>query len=84
MAMALLVFTAGVAASLFPWRSERVAGEAPGFAWRVGQVRAGAGAALLGPASVLAIIAGMYLFTVIGFELLQALPVAVIGGGQAH
>ncbi len=84
MAVALLVFTAGVAVSLFPRRSERVAGEDPGLAWRTGQVRAGAGAALFGPASVLAIIAGMYLFTILGFELLQALPVAVAGGGHAH
>jgi cytochrome c oxidase subunit I len=81
MALALLVFAIGVAASLLPKR-RRPGPEATGLTldWSGVEPRAGA-AAWLGPISVLAIVAGMYVFTAIGFELMQSLPVTATGGG---
>jgi cytochrome c oxidase subunit 1 len=38
--------------------------------------------AWVGPTSVVAIVAAMYLFTAIGFELMRALPVIAAGGGH--
>ena len=49
-------------------------------AWGGGAVRPDA-AAWMGPASVLVIVAAMYAFTALGFELMLALPVAAPGGG---
>jgi len=37
----------------------------------------------MGPVSVVIIVAAMYAFTAVGFELMQTLPVAATGGG-AH
>lgn len=82
MAFALLVFAVGVAAVLLP-RKQRVAAAPGGLAINWSGVKPTPGAAAwLGPVSVFAIVAGMYVFTVIGFELMQSLPVAAIGGGS--
>ena len=75
MALALLVFALGVAAALLPGRQRTT--PAPGglaVDWSGVEPRPGT-AAWLGPASVFAIVAGMYVFTAIGFELMQSLPV---------
>ncbi len=81
MALALLVFAIGVAAALLPGR-HRTTPAPRGLAvdWSGAPPSPGA-AAWLGPVSVLAIVAGMYVFTAIGFELMQRLPVTAIGGG---
>lgn len=80
MAAALLAFAAGVAISMLP-RPDRSA--EPGdltLGWGGVDLRAGAHA-WVGPVSVLVIVAAMYVFTAIGFELMQALPIAASGGG---
>lgn len=82
MAFALLVFAVGVAAVLLP-RRHTIAAAPVGLAVDWSGVKPTPGAAAwLGPVSVFAIVAGMYVFTVIGFELMQSLPVAAIGGGS--
>jgi cytochrome c oxidase subunit 1 len=79
MAVALFAFAAGIALSLWPW--QRAAIKPHEFAVRWGGVALKPGAsAWVGPLSVLAIVGGMYLFTIIGFELLQAIPLAATGG----
>jgi cytochrome c oxidase subunit I len=80
MASALAVFAAGVAASL--WRGRVPVPASAGLAvnWGGGSA-APRVAAWIGPLSVLIIVAGMYLFTALGFELMQWLPVTVSGGG---
>jgi cytochrome c oxidase subunit 1 len=80
MALALFVFALGVAASLVPQR--RGSGAEPAsltVAWGGIKIRPGA-SAWVGPVSVLAIVAAMYVFTTIGFELMQSLPIAAAGG----
>lgn len=83
MALALTVFALGVSSALVPHRR---AGEPEPVgmtvAWGGVAVRPDA-AAWVGPVSVLVIVAAMYAFTALGFELMQALPVAATGGG-AH
>jgi cytochrome c oxidase subunit 1 len=80
MALALLVFAAGVAASLVT-RTGRSGAEPAGLtlAWGGIAIRPGA-TAWMGPVSVLAIVAAMYVFTAIGFELMRSLPIAATGG----
>jgi cytochrome c oxidase subunit 1 len=79
MALALLVFAAGVAASLVTWTG-RSGAEPAGLtlAWGGIAIRPGA-TAWMGPVSVLAIVAAMYVFTAIGFELMRSLPIAAAG-----
>lgn len=80
MAFALFVYAVGVAASLVPRRTWP--GSEPAsltVAWGGLDIRPGA-AAWVGPVSVLAIVAAMYVFTAIGFELMQGLPFAAVGG----
>ncbi|MFQ5764507.1 MAG: cbb3-type cytochrome c oxidase subunit I [Rhodospirillales bacterium] len=48
-------------------------------AW--GGVDAGRQAAWVGPLCVLVLVAGMYVFTALGFELMQSLPVTAAGAG---
>lgn len=79
MALALLVFAAGLAASLLPLRRPKPEASDLTVAWGGVAIRAGT-AAWVGPASVLVIVAAMYLFTATGFELLQSLPIAASGG----
>jgi len=83
MALALTVFALGVSSALVPHRRAREP-EPVGMtvAWGGVAVRPDA-AAWVGPVSVLVIVAAMYAFTALGFELMQALPVAATGGG-AH
>lgn len=82
LAVALSVFAVGVAGALLPGRKVKTESD-PGAAWRV----AWGGAAIhpglaawVGPVSVLSIVAAMYVFTAVGFELMRALPVAASGG----
>ena len=80
MALALLVFTAGVAAAIVPKRSAT----APQLALPVPELgavplRAGV-AAWTGPIAMLVIVLAMYGFTTLGFELMQSLPVTAVGG----
>lgn len=82
MAVALVVFAAGVAAALLPRRSGPVASPAMTQAWQGVAPRPGA-AAWVGPLSVTVIVAAMYGLTALGFELMQSLPLAAAGGG-AH
>jgi cytochrome c oxidase subunit 1 len=79
MALALATFAAGVAASLWP-RREPAAFGGPTVDWGGLAVRPGA-SAWVGPVSVLLIVAAMYLFSALGFELMQSLPVSASGGG---
>lgn len=81
MAAALTAFAAAIAASLLP--RARSEGPALTVAWERTVLRASA-SAVVGPVSVLLIVAAMYVFTAIGFEVMRALPVGVIGGGAAH
>ena len=80
MAAALLVFAGGVAASLLPERQGASAVASFGVAWGGTAVPAGA-KAWVGPVSILVIVAAMYVFSAVGFELMQALPISASGGG---
>ncbi|MDP1909859.1 MAG: hypothetical protein Q8K85_16285, partial [Hyphomicrobium sp.] len=80
MAFALFVYAVGVAASLVPrWTRPGLEPASLTVAWGGLDIRPGA-AAWTGPVSVLAIVAAMYVFTAIGFELMQDLPFAAVGG----
>lgn len=79
MAAALLVLALGVAASLLPRRAGAGVGDAPVPAWDCGAAPA-ARRAWFGPLAVTLIVLSMYAFTIVGFELLQALPVTASGG----
>jgi cytochrome c oxidase subunit 1 len=80
MAVALLVFAAGVAVSLVTWRgAASIEPAGLGVAWGGVAIRPGE-SAWMGPLSVLAIVAAMYVFTAIGFEMMQSLPIAAAGG----
>jgi cytochrome c oxidase subunit I len=83
MAAALAALGAGVAASLL--RARQGVGEAAGLAvsWGEGTPSPGM-AAWVGPLSVLAIVGAMYVFTALGFELMQALPLSASGGAGHH
>ncbi|MBI3113105.1 MAG: cbb3-type cytochrome c oxidase subunit I [Rhodospirillales bacterium] len=81
MAAALFAFAVGIAMSLLP--RPQAGSETAGLTVGWGGVELNPGAtAWVGPTSVLAIVAAMYLFTAVGFELMQALP--VIGGVGGH
>jgi cytochrome c oxidase subunit I len=81
MALALLAFAAGIAATLLPARAAAdPAKRIPLPAWGGSELRAGT-AAWVGPLSVIVIVAAMYLFTIVGFELMKSLPLTTIGGG---
>ena len=80
MAFALSVFAAGVGACLWPLRARSEGVGLATVAWGGGAppVRS---AAWSGPLSVLLIVVAMYVFTALGFELMQSLPVTAVGGG---
>lgn len=80
MAAALLVFAGGISASLLPERQQRGAGNTLGVAWGATVVQAGT-TAWVGPISILVIVAAMYVFSALGFELMQSLPIRASGGG---
>jgi cytochrome c oxidase subunit 1 len=54
----------------------------PTVAW--GGVGIGHNAAWVGPLAVLVLIAGMYVFTALGFEIMQSLPIISSGGHGGH
>lgn len=80
MAAALAVFAIGVAASLLPRSASGAEGSALTVGWGGSTVQPGA-TAWVGPVSVAVIVAAMYVFTAIGFEWMQSLPVTATGGG---
>lgn len=84
MATALLVFAAGVAASLVPNTQSAKPVSDPQWVVAWGGVAVQAGTrAWVGPLSILVIVAAMYAFSALGFELMQSLPIMATGGG-AH
>jgi cytochrome c oxidase subunit 1 len=80
MAAALLVFASGIAASLLPKRQSGDSVSEMVVAWGGTAVKAGS-KAWVGPVSILAIVAAMYAFSAVGFELMQSLPISASGGG---
>jgi len=80
MAAALLAFAAGVAASLLPKRQRGASVGSLGVTWGGTVVQVGT-KAWVGPVSILVIVVAMYVFSAVGFELMQALPVSASGGG---
>lgn len=80
MALALLTYAVGVFLSIF--RSQ-AAWAAPAANLIGATVPAERTAAWTGPLAILVIVAAMYGFTILGFELMQALPV-VASGGSGH
>jgi cytochrome c oxidase subunit 1 len=80
MAVALTVFAAGIAASLLPARQPLAEPGRLTVNWGGVTPRPGV-TAWVGPVSVLLIVAAMYTFTAVGFELMQSLPVAGNGAG---
>ncbi len=79
MALALLAYAAGVFLSLLPARGARPAWVPTGLLGAA--VPADRTAAWTGPLAILVIVAAMYGFTILGFELMRNLPVIVSGGG---
>lgn len=83
MAAALLVFAAGIAASI--WPGGPVATPTPGLVVAWGNTAPHPDLrAWTGPASVAAIVVAMYVFSALGFELMQALPITAVGSGGGH
>lgn len=80
MAMALLVFAGGIAASLRPQRASGISVTGMEVSWGGTAVRVGSHA-WVGPVSILVIVVGMYVFSAVGFELMQSLPLSASGGG---
>ena len=80
MATALLVFAGGIAASLLPQRAPGTSVSGMVVAWGGTTVKAGT-QAWVGPVSILVIVAAMYVFSALGFELMQSLPLSASGGG---
>jgi cytochrome c oxidase subunit I len=83
MALALSVFAIGAAMAMLPRRRQVPETHGLTLAWGDPAVRPGA-MAWVGPTSVLAIVVAMYVFTALGFELMQALPITTVGGGGHH
>ena len=52
--------------------------------WQAGARGVGAAPAWTGPVSVAALVAAMYVFTIVAFQLIQSLPIIAIGGGHGH
>jgi cytochrome c oxidase subunit 1 len=80
MALALTVFAAGLAVSLWPARDRAQAVGPMPVAWGGGVLPPGA-SAWVGPLSVLAIVVAMYAFSALAFELMRGLPITAAGGG---
>lgn len=80
MAAALLVFAGGVATSLLPQRQPGASVSEMVVSWGGTSVKAGS-TAWVGPVSILVIVAAMYAFSAVGFELMQSLPISASGGG---
>ncbi|TXH86944.1 MAG: hypothetical protein E6Q78_15880 [Rhodoferax sp.] len=80
MATALLVFAGGIAASLLPRKQPSTSVAGMVVSWGGTAVKAGT-QAWVGPVSILVIVAAMYVFSAVGFELMQSLPLSASGGG---
>jgi cytochrome c oxidase subunit 1 len=80
MAAALLVFAGGVAASLLPKGRSGVSVPVMVVSWGGAAAKAGS-KAWVGPVSIVVIVAAMYAFSAVGFELMQSLPISAAGGG---
>ncbi|MFO1263971.1 MAG: cbb3-type cytochrome c oxidase subunit I [Rhodoferax sp.] len=80
MATALLVFAGGIATSLLPARRPGTSGAEMALSWGGTTVKVGT-QAWVGPVSILVIVAAMYVFSALGFELMQSLPLSASGGG---
>jgi cytochrome c oxidase subunit 1 len=80
MGLAMIAYVVLVAASLRRRASAGAAAEPPTVAWN-GDGTISAGRAWTGPLSVLVLLAAMYVFTALAFNLMRALPVAAVGGG---
>ena len=80
MAAALAVYVLGLIITLFGRAGEAGAKTAdmPVVSW--GGTSLAGQAAWVGPLSVVVLIAGMYAFTAVGFELMQSLPIVSAGG----
>jgi cytochrome c oxidase subunit 1 len=83
MATALLAFAGAIAFSLIPGRQASGRGSANLVVWG-GSALAPSLRAWVGPLSVLVIVAAMYGFSALGFEIMKALPVIALGGGGGH
>ncbi len=80
MALALGLFAAALAVSLWPTRDRgRVVGPMP-LAWG-GNALPPSTSAWVGPLSVLAIVVAMYAFSALAFELMRGLPITAVGAG---
>jgi cytochrome c oxidase subunit 1 len=84
MAASLAVYVWAFARTLVAGAREKGAETAglPTVAW--GGVGIGHHAAWVGPLAVLILIAGMYVFTALGFEIMQSLPIISSGGHGGH
>jgi cytochrome c oxidase subunit 1 len=81
-AIALSVSVYGVVRTLLSLRPSIE--EAPVVDWRTGSHGVGTAPAWNGPVSVAALVAAMYVFTIVAFQLIQSLPIIAIGGGHGH
>ncbi len=80
MTVALALYVFGLVRTLFERVSEAGAETTNLAVVSWGGIAVGRQAAWVGPLSVLVLIACMYVFTALGFELMQSLPVSVTGG----
>lgn len=81
-AAAISVTVYGVVRTLLSRRP--AAGPVPVVDWRSGTGGVGAAPAWTGPVSVAALVAAMYVFTIVAFQLIQSLPIIAVGGGHGH
>ncbi len=82
-AAAISVTVYGVVRTLLSGRVP-AATEAPVVDWKAGPGGVGAAPAWTGPVSVVALVAAMYVFTIIAFQLIQSVPIIAIGSGHGH
>ncbi len=83
MASALLLFAAGIAASLWPAGRFAAPPVHLTVSWGGSTLQPGL-KAWVGPVSVAAIVIAMYVFSALGFELMQALPISAAGSASGH
>ncbi|MBP2312507.1 cbb3-type cytochrome c oxidase subunit I [Azospirillum soli] len=81
-AVAIAVTVYGVVRTLLSRRTP--AFQASVVDWRAGPDGVGAAPAWTGPLSVAALVAAMYVFTIVAFQLIQSLPIIAVGGGHGH
>jgi cytochrome c oxidase subunit I len=82
-AVAISVTVYGVVRTLLS-RCAPTGAEAPVVDWQAGPRGVGAAPAWTGPVSVAVLVAAMYVFTIVAFQLIQSLPIIAIGGGHGH